>query len=210
MKLVVFGATGGTGTQVVEGALSAGHDVVAVVRRPAAVQPRDRLVIVQCDVLEPLAVAAAMSGGDAVICTVGPASNQKPGTLISSGVRNLLAGCVAGSIPRFVFESGIMVGDGRELSTSSRWAVKMAALFYARLKADKVVAEASITASQLEWVIVRAPNLKHTPATGDCLAGPGARVSPAKAISHADCAAVLVTAATQPQWVRQVVNVGRP
>jgi uncharacterized protein YbjT (DUF2867 family) len=210
MKLVVFGATGGTGTKVVEGALAAGHDVVAVARRPGAVPPRDRLVIVQCDVLEPLAVAAAMSGGDAVICTIGPASNRKPGTLISAGVRNLLAGCVAGDITRFVFESGIMVGDGRELSTSSRWAVKMAGLFYSRLKADKAVAEASITASPLDWVIVRPPNLTHTPATGDCVAGPGARISPAKAISHADCSAALVTAATEPQWVRQVVNVGRP
>jgi putative NADH-flavin reductase len=96
MKLVVFGATGGTGTKVVERALSAGHDVVAVARRPEAVPPRDRLVIVQCDVLEAPAVAAAMSGGDAVIATIGPASNRKPGTLISAGVRNLLTGCVAG------------------------------------------------------------------------------------------------------------------
>jgi hypothetical protein len=86
----------------------------------------------------------------------------------------------------------------------------MAGLVNSALKADKVLAEASITASPLDWVIVRPPILKDTPATGDCLAAPSARVSPAKAISHADCAAALVTAATESQWVRQVVNVGRP
>jgi putative NADH-flavin reductase len=210
MKLVVFGATGGTGTKVVERALSAGHDVVAVARRPEAVPPRDRLVIVQCDVLEAPAVVAAMSGGDAVIATIGPASNRKPGTLISAGVHNLLAGCVAGGINRFVFESGIMVGDGRELSTTGRLAVKMAAFVNSALKAEKVVAEASITASPLDWVIVRPPILKDTPATGDCVAAPRARISPAKSISYADCAGALVTAATESQWVGQVVNVGRP
>lgn len=210
MRLVVFGATGGTGTNVVERALAQGHDVVAAVRRPTAMQARDRLAIIQCDALDPAAVAAAMTGGDAVICTIGPASNRKPGTLISVGTRNLLAGCVAGGINRFVFESGLMVGDGRELSPSGRVAVRMFGLVYSRLKADKVIAEAAITASPLDWVIVRPPNLTHGPATGHCIAAPAARISPSKAIPHADCAAALVTAATEPQWIRRVVNIGRP
>jgi putative NADH-flavin reductase len=210
MRLVVFGATGATGTNVVERALAEGHDVVAAARRPDAVQARERLVIEECDVLDAAAVAAAMSGGDAVICAIGPASNRNPGTLISAGTRNIIAGCVAGGINRLVFESGLMVSDGHELSTSGRFAVRMAGLVYSRLKADKVLAEAAITASPLDWVIVRPPTLKHTPATSDYLAAPAAPVSPAKAISHADCAAALVKAASEPQWIRQVVNVGRP
>ena len=94
-------------------------------------------------------------------------------------------------------------------STSGRLAVKLAGFVNSALKADRVVAEASIIASPLDWVIVRPPILKHAPATGDCVAAPRARISPAKAISHADCAAALVTAATEAQWVRQIVNVGR-
>jgi uncharacterized protein YbjT (DUF2867 family) len=86
----------------------------------------------------------------------------------------------------------------------------MAGFVNSALKADKVAAEASITASPLDWVIVRPPTLKHTPATGDCVAAPRARISPARAISHAECAAALVAAATESQWVGQVVNVGRP
>ena len=35
-KIVVFGATGGTGKQVVEQALQAGYQVTVVVRNPAA------------------------------------------------------------------------------------------------------------------------------------------------------------------------------
>jgi len=210
MRVVVFGATGGTGTNVVGQALAAGHEVVAAVRRPAAVQARDRLAIVQCDVLDAAAVAAAMTGGDAVICTIGPASNRKPGTLISVGTRNLHAGCMGGGINRFVFESGIMVSDGHELSASGRFAIRMAGLIYSGLKADKVIAEASITASPLDWVIVRPPTLRHGPATGQFIAAPAARVAPSKAIPHADCAAALIKAVTEPQWIKQVVNIGRP
>ena len=35
MKLVVFGASGATGRQIVEQALAAGHEVTAFVRNPA-------------------------------------------------------------------------------------------------------------------------------------------------------------------------------
>lgn len=93
MKIVVFGATGGTGKNVVERALADGHDVVAVARRPEAVAARDGLVVHKGDVLEQASVTAALKGADAVICAVGPSSNNKPGTLISSAVKNIVAGC---------------------------------------------------------------------------------------------------------------------
>lgn len=34
MKIAIIGATGGTGRKVMEQALAAGHEVIAVVRRP--------------------------------------------------------------------------------------------------------------------------------------------------------------------------------
>ena len=80
---------------------------------------------------------------------------------------------------------------------------------FPKLRADKHLAEASVTASGLDWVIVRPPTLNHGPATGKYLAAPRARILPAKGISHADCAEVLIKAATEPAWVKQVVNVGR-
>jgi uncharacterized protein YbjT (DUF2867 family) len=209
VKLVVFGATGRTGSQVVGRALALGYDVVAPTRRPDAVSPRDRLVVVECDALDAAAVAAAMTNGDAIICTIGPTNNRKPGTLISDGVRNLIDGCITAGISRFVFESGMLVGDGRELSATGRLAIRMAGAFYPALKADKILAEAAITASALDWTIVRPPNLNDDPAADNYIAAPAARINPTKSISHADCATALVTAATGVQWTKRVVNVGR-
>ena len=209
MKIVVFGATGGTGKNVVEVALAKNHDVVAVARRPEAIASKDRLEVKKGDVLDAASTAAAIVGADAVICAIGPASNSNPGTLISVGTRHIVDGCEKAGVRRFVFESGIMVSDGSELSFLGRTAVQLFGMIFPKLRADKVIAEASITNSKLDWVIVRPPALAHTPPTGQYLAGPRARVMPAKALSHADCADALLRAATEVAWVKQVVNVGR-
>jgi putative NADH-flavin reductase len=209
MKIVVFGATGGTGKNVVERALEAGHEVVAVARKPEAVPAKDHLVVKQGDVLDTASAAAAIAGADAVICAIGPASNGNPGTLISEGTKNIVAGCEKAGVKRVVFESGMITSDRSELSFLGGAATGLFGMIYPKLKADKVVAEAALMNSKLDWVIVRPPALSHTPATGKYLAAPRARVMPAKSLSHADCAAVLVKAATDAEWVKQIVNVGR-
>jgi putative NADH-flavin reductase len=208
MKIVIFGATGGTGKNVVEQALAAGHEVVAVARRPDAVAPRERLTVRQGDVLDATSVRAALVGASAVISTVGPAKNSQPGTLISEGTKHIVEACPAAGVRRFVFESGLMMSDGSELSFFGRVAIGIFRRVVHKLYADKVIAEEAITASALDWVIVRPPMLNHTPATGQYVAGPRARVSPSKALAHADCAAVLLKAATEPGWVKQFINVG--
>jgi putative NADH-flavin reductase len=209
LKLVSFGATGGTGRHVVDRALAAGHQVVAMARKPEGVAPRPGLVVLKGDVLDLYAVKQAVAGADAVISTIGPAENGKPGTLISMGVNFMLQACKDEHVRRFVFESGMMVSDGKELSLIGSFAVAAFRMLYPKLYEEKVRAEQAIQLTKLEWVIVRPPALSQTPATGQYVVGPKARVSPASALSHADCAEVLVKAATENQWVNQIINVGR-
>ena len=70
MKLTIFGASGRTGVHVVEQALVAGHDVVAVVRDPAKLTLRhERLQIAQADLTDEAAVGSAVRGADAVLAS---------------------------------------------------------------------------------------------------------------------------------------------
>ena len=62
MKIVVFGATGGTGTNVVAHALAQGHHVVAVARRPDAVKPAERLSVHKGDVFDAALVVSEGRG----------------------------------------------------------------------------------------------------------------------------------------------------
>lgn len=209
MKLVVFGATGGTGRRVVERALAAGHEVIAVARRPEAVQvAHDRLRVVRGDVLDRASVAEVVHGANAVISAIGPADNKQPGTLISDGVANMVHACEAGGVRRLVFESGLMVGTGAGLSPLGKLGVAIYRRMYRRLCEDKRKAEAALAASSLEFVIVRPPGLDDSPAKGAFKAGIDIRIDPAKKMSHADVAQFLVRAASEAALARTVQTIG--
>ncbi|MCW2787065.1 MAG: quinone-binding protein [Marmoricola sp.] len=196
MKLAVFGATGGTGAQVLEQALAEGHSVVAVARRPEAITTtHPALTVVRGDVLDRASISAAIAGADAVVSAFGPASNKEPGTLMSEGIANIVAACGETGVPKLVFESGLITTDGVGLSLFARTAVGVFRALNRKLYDDKVLAEATIRASALAWVIVRPPNLAHGPARSGYRTGVAISINPAKAVRHADVAAFLIACA---------------
>ncbi len=208
-KIVVFGATGGTGQQIVECGLAAGHRVVAVARKPEVIKTtHDRLQIMKGDVLDCASIDAAVAGADAVLSAIGPANNRRPGTLISVGVRNIVDSCEKAGVKRFVFESGLMVGDGHALSLFNRTATAIYRSMNRALCDDKRIAESTIRASTLEWVIVRPPALTGKPAKGGYRTGVDLALSVAKSLSHADVAEFLVAAATDDAIVRTIQDIG--
>ncbi|MEO6950457.1 MAG: NAD(P)H-binding protein [Polyangia bacterium] len=207
--MVVFGATGGTGKSLIERALAAGHDVVAVARQPQAVAAHhERLVVVKGDVLVLETVRAAVRGSDVVISAIGPANNKRPGTLVSDGVANIIAACTAEGVKRFVFESGIMVGDGRGLSVMMRIGLAMFRWRNRALCADKRIAEAAIRASALDWVIVRPATLVHEPARGGYRFGTDIDLNLRKTLPHADVAEFLVRVAGDATMKSEVIDIG--
>ena len=73
MKLVVLGATGGTGLEIVRQSVAHGHSVTALVRSPERLRPfRDRITIRQGDLLDSAALEHAIEGHDAVLSGFGP------------------------------------------------------------------------------------------------------------------------------------------
>ena len=72
MKLLVIGATGGTGRRLVQQALQQGHFVTAFARDPAKIQStHTNLRVARGDVLKPDTIDAAVAGQDAVLCALG-------------------------------------------------------------------------------------------------------------------------------------------
>src|SRR5690349_14147133 len=103
MKVVLFGATGGTGKNTVAKALEAGHQVVAVARKPEAVTAKhERLEVKKGDVLDYASVAAALEGADAALSTIGPPDDKNPGTLLSVGIANVVKALEEKKVRRFV------------------------------------------------------------------------------------------------------------
>jgi putative NADH-flavin reductase len=72
VKLLIFGATGGTGRALVEQALELGHAVTAFARNPAKVRTKHKnLRVVKGDILNYDSVEAAIKGQDAVLSALG-------------------------------------------------------------------------------------------------------------------------------------------
>jgi putative NADH-flavin reductase len=109
MKIVVFGATGNVGRQVVAEALRRGHDVVGVVRDPSKVQSPDaRVRLVQGDATNADSIAAIARGADAVVSAISPRPNSRglPAPALVDNARALIAGLRRANVRRVIFVGG--------------------------------------------------------------------------------------------------------
>lgn len=209
MRILVIGATGGTGHCVVERALQAGHEVTAFARTPGKIAlQHERLRVMQGDVLDADSVVPAMWGQHAVLCALGPAAGTAPGRIISEGSSNIIRAMEQARVRRLVFESGIMVGEGKGLSTINRLLLTLYRRVNWALYQDKVRAEALIRDSGVDWIIVRPPKLKHIPARGSYRVGPALNINVPAGVAHADVADFMVGSATADTHLRQVVEIG--
>lgn len=168
MRLTIFGASGGTGRQLVEQALAGGSQVTAVVRDPArlGVPAHPRLRVVTADIMDPASILPAVTGADAVLTAAGPRGTG-PTTVITDSVRSIAAAMGKAGTARLVALSGSIVADDGE-SFYLRYVLKPIArrTFLKNVCADMRLAEAAIAATDLNWTIMRPPSLTDGPATG--------------------------------------------
>jgi uncharacterized protein YbjT (DUF2867 family) len=157
MKITIFGATGTVGRLLVSRALTEGHIVTAVTRSLDKMkQSSQNLHVVEGDVRDPLVVAAAVKGQDAVICALGMPLLNKDG-LRAAGTRNIVAAMEAAGVKRFVCLSAIGAGDSWNLLP---WHYKylIVPLMMRRLFEDHNAQEAVVRKSPLDWILVRPSN----------------------------------------------------
>ena len=189
MHIAIFGATGGTGKEIVKQLLTAGHEVTALVRDSSKVKKKeDKLYLVVGDVLDIHKVEEALAAADAVICTLGNSSNN-PDDVVSQGTDNIIESMKKQGISRLVVVSSMGVGDSIEQVSRS---FKMLTKTVLRKSIeDKERQESIVMASELDWVIVRPSGLSNGPATGEYYFGTDKTIE-ANQISRADVAACVI------------------
>lgn len=190
MKLVIFGATGGIGSQVVTQALAAGHRVTTVARRPSATTLRhEHLEVIQGDVLEPDTIRESIAGKDAVISAIG-VRNLAPTTVYSEGVANMIQAMKAGNVRRILCTSAGGLEPGPRWQ---RWIVRPLLWFILKnMYTDLVRMEAVVKASYLDWTILRPSTLTNGPRTGRYQAVVNRHLSHGFSISRADVADYII------------------
>jgi putative NADH-flavin reductase len=208
VRLLVIGATGGTGRQLVAQALERGHSVTALVRNPSRLSlEHPRLTIVRGDVLDHGAVDRAVQGQDAVLSALGHRQYLRPTKILSEGTANLLRAMEAHGVDRFVCETSLGIGDsaGRMGLYYSLFVVPFILPFYFW---DKTRQEQVVAASRCEWVIVRPGALTSGEKRGSCRSGPrvGSYLWTVR-ISRADVANFMLNQLSDDTYLRGAVGI---
>jgi len=202
MKVLVIGASGGVGREVVTQALDAGHEVTALLRRPEGFDVKhERLRAVKGDVLDRASLDAVMPGHDVVLTPFGPRSASGPQTLYTAGGANIVAAMKAAGVKRIIAVTSGGVEDDPGPPLIYRWVIKP--LFLQKGYDDHKRFEAMLKDSGLEWIVVRPYRLLDGPRTGRYRVSP--RFLPAKpvGIHRADIADFMVKQLGSDEWLRQ-------
>ncbi len=154
-SILVIGATGGTGRELVSQALERGLQVTALARDPTRLQiDHPNLSVVQGDVLDAPSIQAAMRGQDAVISALGHKRFFMPTRILSGGTGNVLAAMDTHGVKRFVCETSLGIGSsaGRMGLYYTFFVIPVILPFYFW---DKTRQERIISQSNAEWTLVR-------------------------------------------------------
>jgi putative NADH-flavin reductase len=211
MKLIIFGATGGTGRHVVEQALKRGHAVTAFARTPEKMGIEDPdLTMHPGDATDAEAVRAAVARQEAVISTLAP-SRQSPADIMQIAAWNITRAMQAASVRRLIMTSGAGVRSEKDAADPLAAKVMLALL---KLISGSVLEDSTkgveiVKKTDLDWTVVRYPRLGNAPGTGHYQIGyerPG--FAP---LSRADAARALLDELENGVYVREmpIVSAGR-
>lgn len=205
-SLLVLGASGGVGREVLAQGLEAGHSITAVTRsRSAITTAHPRLTVHEADALDPRALTPITAGHDAVIVVLG---GGRKGGVRGPGTAAAIAAMQEAGVRRLVVQSSLGVGDSRPALTPF-WKYVMFGLLLREGYADHHEQERVTRASGLDWTITRPGAFVDGPRTRRYRRGfPPVRERRVATISRPDVADLLLELAVDGGHLHEAVAQG--
>jgi uncharacterized protein YbjT (DUF2867 family) len=211
MRVLVIGASGKTGHEVVRQALAAGHEVTAFVRDPSRLEIREpRLTVVRGNVRSVDDLRRALAGQDAVISTLGgrakdamsrPLSGKPGGGVMEGSTAALIEAASEADVRRVVMLSTFMLAPNFRAGI-----LKPLALYYKGMNDDKRAGEEALKKSPLDWTIVHATRLTDGERSErERLVPITEIVTPRNNVSRSDAAAFLLAQLDDDAAVRKAI-----
>ncbi|MFC5401356.1 NAD(P)-dependent oxidoreductase [Cohnella soli] len=208
MKVIVFGATGGTGRQVVEQAIESGHEVTVVARNPEAVDIRnERLEVVRGDVLNLDSFSERIAGKDAVISALG-VNHRKPTTVYSEGTANIVKAMQAAGVRRLIGLSSAGLDIPDDTPTMQKLVIKYVIQpMYKYAYEDMARMEEKLRKSGLVWTVIRPPRLTNGPKSGTYRTSINETLPKAQSIARADLADYMLKSVEDSSSYQAIVEI---
>jgi uncharacterized protein YbjT (DUF2867 family) len=207
MNVLVFGASGKTGREVVRQALARGFNVSAFVRDTARLPlAHANLRLVKGQITDPKAVARAIEGHTCVISTLGVGLPLRHDPVVIEGVRTIARASEHASIKRLLYMSFIGVSESR--GAAGFLLKQLAGTVLRHEVADHEVKEAAVAESLVDWTIVRAPKLTNGRLTASYRVGEDIEArSPLPMMSRADVADFMLRQLSDQSFIRKAVRI---
>lgn len=211
-RLLVLGANGPTGRRTVQQALDRGLRVGALTRRPDTFPiQHERLHVIGGDATDPGAVDAAVAPCDAVISVIGSAFTRQPVAVYSVSARLVVGAMQRHGQRRLIVVTSTGLTPPSQRPDPSLLERVLHTVFrktFGRTAYDDMERmEAVVSATGLDWTIVRPPGLTDEPGTGYAAAEhwiDGAYCA------RDDLAAMLLDQLDDDRFVRRVAAVSTP
>jgi putative NADH-flavin reductase len=221
MKLTIFAATGGIGRHILEQAVTAGHDVTAVVRNAGKLSGAPvRVVTADLATANPAVLKSAIDGADAILSGLGPRNPRAEAGIASRGTRAIVAAMQATHVQRIVVVSAAPIGtvqspgrpkppkhDPGDGFFMRHLFSHVAGAMFREHYADLALMEDLLRDSGLNWTISRPPQLTEKPLTGTYRTAYGQNLRGGWSISRADVAHHMLRVLDQPETIKQVIGI---
>jgi len=209
-RLLVLGANGPTGREVVQQALDRGHRVDALTRHPESFPlHHQRLRVVAGDATDPAVIDDAVAATDSVICTIGAAFTLKPVQVYSATTRGLIAAMENHHRRRLIVvtSAGVRRSHHQSGITQTAAYALMRHVLGRTVYDDMVKMESLVTASTLDWTIVHPPGLVSIAGHGYSVA---ANEIEGNLCARDDLAELLLDQLTDDRFLRGIAAVATP
>ena len=166
MNILIIGATGGTGKQLIAQALERGHNVTAFARNTSKIKTsHDRLKVIQGNVMDINSLQDAVIAQDVVLSALGHKRWFYPTKILSEGTKNIIKAMERHNVKRLICETSLGLGNsiGRMGIYYTFFVIPFILPFYFW---DKRRQEKIIRASSLDWTIIRPGALNNRRARG--------------------------------------------
>lgn len=210
MRILILGASQGTGALAVRAALDKGHDVTAFARSPQKLAlDHPKLKKTAGDFHQRASVEAAVPGHDAVIITAsakGLGAFKENPRYFSQGTEYAIDAMKKSGVKRLVALSALGTGESRVLMNPILRALLLDFLLKTPFE-DHERQEEQIRPSGLEWVVARPGRLTDGPGRHRYVKKKAIEKVPSS-IARADVADFLVEACEVPTWIGHAVQIG--
>lgn len=153
MKIIIFGATGTVGIEIVKKALKNGDEVTAFVRNPEKMQNinHHNFKIFKGNVLNVNDVENALQDQEAVLCALG---DGKVGKIRASGTKNIIDAMNKTGLKRLICQTTLGMGESYG-NLNFIWKHIMFGILLKKAFQDHQIQEKHILNSRLDYTIIR-------------------------------------------------------